>query len=351
MILTVLGARPQFVKAAVVSRALAECGVGEQLVHTGQHYDDRMSGVFWRELGLPGVAINLAVGSARHGAQTGQMMEKLEEYILTSPGVFRGVLVYGDTNSTLAGALVAAKLGLPLFHVEAGLRSFDRAMPEEVNRVVTDHLSAHLYCPSDQARLQLQREGIVDGVEVVGDVMLDAFRIFQPVAVASEARIDWGGGSRARAILTVHRPSNTDDGGFLGALLRELGRLPVDVLWPVHPRLRPRLAELHIPENVRVEAPLSYVEMLGALDRTDLVVTDSGGLQKEAYWARRRCITLRSQTEWTETVSSGWNILVGNDLGALATAFQARSPAEWPGLYGDGSAAHRIASSIRDATQ
>lgn len=349
MIITVLGARPQFVKAAVVSRALAERAIAESIVHTGQHYDERMSGVFWRELGLPGIAANLAVGSALHGAQTGQMMERLEAWLLERRRQVRGVLVYGDTNSTLAGVLVAAKLGLPVFHVEAGLRSFDRAMPEEVNRVVADHLSNLLFCPSEHARAQLAAEGITRGVEVVGDVMLDAMEAFSSAARAlPDSVVRWGTGGRRRAVLTIHRPSNTDAPERINALLRALGGLDIDVLWPVHPRVRVQLSAAVVPPNVDLREPLSYLEMLRAVELSDLVLTDSGGLQKEAYWAKRPCVTLRETTEWVETVEAGWNVLVGNDVGALSRAVMSAPTEPWRPLYGDGTASRRIAELIRE---
>ena len=347
MILTVVGARPQFIKAAVVSRALARLGTPECVVHTGQHYDDRMSALFWRELGLPGIAANLAVGSGAHGAQTGQMMERLEAFVLERRASLRGLLVYGDTNSTLAGALVAAKLGLPIFHVEAGLRSFDRAMPEEVNRVLTDRVASLLFCPSENARQLLQREGITAGVSVVGDVMLDALEAFGPAAQAlPEASVRWGRGDHRRALLTVHRPANTDAPARLSAWLRALGELPVDVLWPVHPRLRGALDLSTLPPNVTATGPLSYLETLRALSLADVVLTDSGGLQKEAYWSRRPCLTLRSETEWVETLEGGWNRLVGLDIDALERALAEVPRAPWRPLYGDGRAAERIAQQV-----
>lgn len=348
MIVTVLGARPQFVKAAVVSRALSAAGVEECVVHTGQHYDDRMSALFWRELELPGIRANLAVGSGAHGAQTGQMMERLEAFINQQDGKVSGMLVYGDTNSTLAGALVAAKLCIPVFHVEAGLRSFDRSMPEEVNRVVSDHLSSVLFCPSDHARDQLAREGISNQVHVVGDVMLDAMDAFRPASRAlAEQTVRWGKLGRARALLTIHRPANTDTPGVLQALLDALATFPFDVLWPIHPRVRAGVANLVVPPNVEVRVPLSYLEMLRALELCELVLTDSGGLQKEAYWSQCQCITLRPDTEWVETLHGGWNKLVGTDARALVDAVHSKPTTPWRPLYGDGTAAPRIAQIIR----
>jgi UDP-N-acetylglucosamine 2-epimerase len=346
VIVTVVGARPQFVKAAVVSVALAKAGIREALVHTGQHYDDAMSGVFWRELALPGIAENLAVGSGPHGRQTGQMMEKFEAYLATREET-RGVLVYGDTNSTLAAALVASKLHLPVFHVEAGLRSFDRTMPEEVNRIVADHLSELLFCPSENAREHLAREGITRGVHVVGDVMYDAFQTFAPRATRDGAHAGWVGEGRPRVLLTLHRPSNTDDPARLVSILDAVANSGASVLWPVHPRVSAIAENLHAASTFQRVAPLSYLDMLGALARADVVVTDSGGLQKEAYWSRVRCITVRRETEWVETLADGWNTLAPEPESVRA-ALSAPAPTTWTPLYGDGSAAGRIAGAISE---
>ncbi|MGK2960755.1 MAG: non-hydrolyzing UDP-N-acetylglucosamine 2-epimerase [Gemmatimonadaceae bacterium] len=348
MIVTVVGARPQFVKAAVVSRALSDAGVVERIVHTGQHYDEKMSGVFWRELGLPGVFRNLEVGSGGHGAQTGRIMERLESHLLESSHRPRGMLLYGDTNSTLAAALVAAKLAIPIFHVEAGLRSYNRSMPEEVNRVVTDTLSTLLYCPGDNARDQLAREGITSGVEIVGDVMLDAFMTFREIARRfPEPANAWNAaGSRRRALLTLHRQGNTDSPARIDMLLARLRDMPVEVLWPVHPRLAGHIGKIDLPANVKATEPLSYFEMLRTLERAEVVITDSGGLQKEAYWSRLPCVTLRSETEWVETLEGGWNTLIGDDLSSLESAVLSTPRSAWAEMYGDGRAAVRIAGSI-----
>ncbi len=344
MIVTVVGARPQFVKAAVVSAALAARGVDERLVHTGQHYDERMSEVFFRELGLPGVAANLGVGSGTHASQTGAMMVALERFIMSRDAAVRGVLLYGDTNSTLAGALVAAKLHIPILHVEAGLRSGDMRMPEEVNRVVTDRLSSRWYCPSEEARANLVREGVTADVAVVGDVMLDAFLRFRPLA---REAVRWPGDERRRVLLTLHRASNTES-AVLGTFLAALAALDgVAIVWPVHPRVREVLAALPVPSCVQLIEPLSYLEMIGALEACDVVVTDSGGLQKEAYWAHKPCVTLREQTEWVETLEGGCNRLVPiGDVAALREALCDTTSRGYRQLYGDGRASLRIAESV-----
>ena len=309
-ITTVLGARPQFIKAAPVSRAL-RTRFTERLVHTGQHYDTLMSEVFFSELDIPAPDVTLHVGSASHGAQTGRMLEAIEaELMAHRPDA---VMVYGDTNSTLAGCLAAAKLNIPVVHVEAGLRSFVVSMPEEINRVLTDRLSRVCCCPSDAARAQLAAEGITRGVAVVGDVMLDALLdASDRVGDDASALHAWGVTSRAYVLATVHRAANTDDPVRLAAIVRALGALHAPVLCPLHPRTVHALAryQLSLPSNVRVVAPLGYLDMVRALRHARSVLTDSGGLQKEAYWMGIPCITLRAETEWTETVTGGWNVLV-----------------------------------------
>ncbi len=327
-IVTVVGARPQFVKAAVVSRALAARGIDERLVHTGQHYDAAMSDVFFDELGMAPPAANLGVGSGLHGAQTARTMERFEAYLVDAlaQGPLAGVVVYGDTNATLAAALVAAKLGLPLAHVEAGLRSFVRAMPEEINRVVTDRLSDLLFCPTDTAVAHLAAEGITPastagGVALTGDVMLEATRTFADEAAAraplGRLTVHAPG---AYVLATVHRAANTDDPAHLAAILDGLGRLGRPVLLPIHPRTRARLGGLEIASTVEVRAPASYLEMLTLTRNAHRVVTDSGGLQKEAFWLGVPCVTLREETEWTETLDGGWNHLAGADPARIATA-------------------------------
>lgn len=317
---TVVGARPQFVKAAIVSRALARAGIAEALVHTGQHYDTAMSEVFFDELDMPAPEVNLGVGSGSQAGQTGEMMMRLERFLLERPP-FDAVVVHGDTNSTLAGALVAAKLHLPIAHVEAGLRSFNRRMPEEINRVITDRLATLLFCPTQTAVDHLAREGVMEGVHHTGDVMLEATRFY---AARAKERIPLqtltAHPPQTYALATVHRAENTDDPARLQGIFDGLGRLGRPVLLPLHPRTRARLADVRVPANLEVREPASYLAMLTLLQHARRVFTDSGGLQKEALWLGVPCVTLRDETEWTETLEGGWNQLAGADPDAIAAA-------------------------------
>jgi UDP-N-acetylglucosamine 2-epimerase len=344
-VLTVVGARPQFVKAWPVSRALRRRH-RETLLHTGQHYDDRMSRVFFDELGIPAADVNLEVGSGSHGAQTGQMLAGIErELIARQPD---WVLVYGDTNSTLAGALAAAKLHVPIAHVEAGLRSFNRAMPEEVNRVLTDHVSDRLLCPTDAAVRNLASEGLTRGVAQVGDVMYDAIRLSLDRLDGRRPPLDQP--ERGYYLATVHRAENTDAPGRLDAILSAFGRLPLPVVWPLHPRTRRALADRPVPGNVRMTEPFGYLDSLAAQRSAAAVLTDSGGVQKEAYILGVPCVTLRDETEWVETVEAGWNRLAGADPGKIVPMAQASPPTERPPLYGDGQAAERIVRLLEEGS-
>lgn len=349
MIVSVIGARPQFVKAAVVSLALAKAGIEEVLIHTGQHYDEKMSDVFWKELGLPPCAINLEAGSGTHGVQTALMIEKIEAFLLALEPKPRALLLYGDTNSTLAGAVVASKMQIPIIHIEAGLRSFNRSMPEEINRIVTDHLSSLQFCSSDKSVQQLASEGITEGVFNSGDVMFDAIKTF---TVEAEKRIKIDQllpfTGRPFCLMTLHRPGNTENAANLANIFKAIGKAGMPVLWPVHPRLRNRISQLQLPVNIHVTDPLSYFEMLTALKHCYKVFTDSGGLQKEAYWMQKPCITLRPETEWIETVHNGWNTVVGADPDLFLRAFHLSVNAtSWKPLYGNGDAAGLIAEHIR----
>ena len=340
-VLSVVGARPQFIKAAPVSRVLRQKHE-EVLVHTGQHYDDNMSEVFFRELEIPQPDINLSVGSGSHGTQTAEMLKGLEKVVIDArPDL---VLVYGDTNSTLAGALAAAKLHVKLAHVEAGLRSFDRRMPEEVNRVLTDHVSDLLFCPTDSARANLEQEGIEHGVHVVGDVMYDAFLHNSEMARAKSKTVERLGLLAGEFVLaTVHRAENTDDQGRLQAILRGLAGSGRQVVLPIHPRTKAVLGDDSWP-SIRVIDPVGYLDMLALEDAAALIVTDSGGVQKEAYFMGKPCVTLRDSTEWTETVEAGWNVLVGSDPGRITEALRTFKPSgDRPALFGDGHAAEKIA--------
>jgi UDP-N-acetylglucosamine 2-epimerase len=346
-VFTVVGARPQFVKAAPLSRALRR-RLREVLVHTGQHYDREMSGSFFDELGIPAPDLHLGIGSGLHGDMTGRMLTALEKAMLdVRPDL---VLVVGDTNSTLAGALAAAKLGLPVAHAEAGLRSFDPRMPEEINRRLTDHLSTLLFCPTTAAVANLRREGITRGVHRVGDVMKDA--IVQNLARARRRSPLPGvppGGDYYLA--TLHRQENVDDRGRLGDILSALERLPRPVLWPVHPRAQRQMEQwaLRPRGSVRMMSPVGYLDMLRLEDGARAVLTDSGGVQKEAFLLGRPCLTLRDTTEWVETVAAGMNELVGADPARIRRAVARLERGGGPRRrsrgtpYGRGRAAEAIA--------
>jgi len=341
-VLSVVGARPQFVKSAVVERALTERGVEVLGVHTGQHYDERMSELFFRQLGIAEPYVNLGIGSASHGVQTGRMLAAVEGVVVeTRPDA---VVVYGDTNSTLAAALAASKLLVPVAHVEAGLRSFNRAMPEEQNRIVTDHLSAVLLAPSAAAMDNLAREGLADRAVLVGDVMRDAQGMVGATVDPPAVCASYGVSPGAFVLATVHRAENTDDPARLRGVLRGLGGSPLPVLLPLHPRTRSLLDGVNVPSVVRVVEPAGYVEMTALELACERIATDSGGVQKEALWAGVPCVTLREETEWVETVQSRWNTLVGADAELIRTALRAPRPAgSPPQLYGDGASGPRIA--------
>lgn len=311
-VLTVVGVRPQFIKAAAVSRALREHGgIQEILVHTGQHFDQAMSGVFFEELELPSPAYNLEVNSVRHGAMTGRMLEKLEDVMVQERPEW--VLVYGDTNSTVAGALAAAKLHIPVAHVEAGTRSYNRRMAEEVNRVVADHVSSLLLCPTQTAVANLTREGIVEGVHHVGDVMYDVAQAAVAKAEARSRILEALQLSRgAYAVATVHRAENTDDPDRFARVMAWLSQQGehCPIVMPVHPRTRKLIDSLGLtPLNIRLIEPLGYLDMAWLTHNAVAVFTDSGGLQKEAYFHRVPCVTLRDDTECVETIEAGWNRL------------------------------------------
>ena len=349
-IATVVGARPQFVKAAVVSFALQRSpGASEILIHTGQHYDANMSDIFFEELGLPQPAFHLGVGSAPHGAQTGAMLTRLEQVIADIAPDW--VLIYGDTNSTLAAALIAAKACIPLAHVEAGLRSFNRAMPEEINRIVADRLSDLLFAPTRTSVENLLREGTEPArIHRVGDVMFDAALTFGALArerstILQNLRAQRGG----YVLATVHRAENTNDPMRLAAILTALERLTsrVQVILPLHPRTRALVTPGSF-RNIQFTEPVGYIDMLQLEQNARLIVTDSGGVQKEAFFQRVPCVTVRTETEWLELVDAGWNRVVpplsGDAIYAeLVRALDAAPPSEHPAdLFGGGNAASAI---------
>jgi UDP-GlcNAc3NAcA epimerase len=351
-ILTVIGARPQFIKAAPVSKALKEHGgFTETLVHTGQHYDANMSQVFFDELEMPAPRHNLNVGSGGHGEQTGEMLKRLEPLMVSEKPDL--VLVYGDTNSTLAGALSAAKLHVPVAHVEAGLRSFNRNMPEEINRVVADHLSSLLFCPTKTAIVNLKKEGIVKNVFNTGDVMYDVALMF-----SQKAKRNGGTLSALRlkpkefTLATVHRPENTDVKARLTAILAALDALAKDraVVFPMHPRTKKMVHSFGLDrllKKIAVIEPAGFLDMICLESGASLIVTDSGGVQKEAYFYRVPCVTLRNETEWVETVSAGWN-RIPEDM-TKESILKTVGKMMLPGAkrktikeYGDGKAAEKI---------
>lgn len=346
-IMTIVGARPEFIQLAPISKAVRRRHQ-EILVHTGQHYDDNMSRVFFDDLGIVPPEFHLGVGGGGHGAQTGRMLIKLEETMLQEKPDW--VLVFGDTNSTVSGALAAAKLWIPIAHVEAGLRSFDRRMPEEVNRVIVDHMSQMLLAPTQTGVDNLKNEGITEGVEMVGDVRVDVMHDFLPKARERRQKLLTQAGvaeGEAFALATIHRPSNTDDRARLAAVLEAFRIAGLPIVLPVHPRLKKMMDafEFRFSDNVRALEPLGFLELLSLLDACQIVITDSGGLQKESYMLRRPTVTVRDTTEWIETVHSGWNRLSEPEpaeFRAAIAAARAEPPAEHPDFYGSVGVCERI---------
>lgn len=351
-IATIIGARPQFIKAATVSRVIAsQQDVDEVMIHTGQHYDANMSEIFFEQLAIPEPDYNLAIGGGLHGAMTGKQLEKIEEVLIAEAPDW--VLVYGDTNSTLAGALAAAKLHIPVAHVEAGLRSFNRQMPEEINRVLTDHVSTLLFTPTDTACRNLSAEGISGkGVQLVGDVMYDAALFYKERAVEpswfAELAVDTG----EYLLCTVHRAENTDSPQRLRGIFQGLADSRLPVILPLHPRTRSQIDELGltIASNIHVVDPVGYLEIVWLQMNCRSVATDSGGMQKEAYFHRKPCVTLRDETEWVELVDGGYNVLCGADSEAIEKAVrEATQPGEYRILYGDGSASNQVVERLVSA--
>lgn len=357
---TIIGARPQFIKAAIVSRAIREqAELHEVVVHTGQHHDQNMSSVFFEELGLPEPDRNLGIAGGSHGAMTGQMLEAIESVLMDEAPDW--VLVYGDTNSTLAGALAAAKLHLPVAHVEAGLRSFNRRMPEEINRVLTDHVSTVLFAPTEIAVANLRREGVApDSIELVGDVMYDASLHYRSRSDAESGMLDRLGLRAGGYVLaTMHRAENTDESRRLRAIIFALmavaERMPV--VLPLHPRTRAAAARLDLlaPMNARLRViePVGYLDMVALESRASVIVTDSGGVQKEAYFQRVPCVTVRDETEWVELVEHGWNRLqspTSPEAVAQAILLAVGSRGEDVDLYGGGNAAQRVVRRLLGAS-
>ncbi|CAN5865378.1 UDP-N-acetylglucosamine 2-epimerase (non-hydrolyzing) [soil metagenome] len=354
-ILTVVGARPQFIKAAPVSKALREARHTELIVHTGQHYDYKMSQVFFDELSIAEPDVNLEVGSGSQGWQTGQILERLEKTLMAhKPDC---VLVYGDTNSTLAGAVAAVKLHISLMHVEAGLRSFNREMPEEHNRVLTDHCADALFCPTQTAVDNLSREGIINNVHLVGDTMYDATLQFAELAnrrstILGDLKLE----SKRYLLATVHRPYNTDVPENLHSILSAFLEIGEPIVFPIHPRTRQKISCLgesldfqsRTTGQLRLIDPVGYLDMLVLEQNARMILTDSGGMQKEAYFFSVPCVTLRPETEWVETVNAGWNTLVGADRLRIvnAVSVRARPGRTPPPFFGDGRAADHIVANL-----
>jgi UDP-N-acetylglucosamine 2-epimerase (non-hydrolysing)/UDP-GlcNAc3NAcA epimerase len=352
-VLTVIGNRPQFVKAAAVSDRL-RAGASEVLVHTGQHYDSDLSQVFFDELKLPRPDHRLDVGGGTNTSQTSRMLAALEPLLASErPDI---VLVYGDTNSTLAGALAGAQAGVPVAHVEAGMRSYDRTMPEELNRVLADHASSLLLCSSEHPAETLRGEQVAGEIVVVGDVMVDVARMLEPRARERTEALEAAGVRPGEYLLaTAHRAGNVDDPARLALLVELLLAVPGPVVLPLHPRTRARLEAAGLLERlgsgIRLVPPVGYLDFMALLLRSRAVLTDSGGVQKEAYLLGVPCVTLRDTTEWVETVDAGWNVLVDLDRGAALAALDRAAPAERPELYGGGHAAERVRDVVSAYTE
>jgi UDP-GlcNAc3NAcA epimerase len=349
-IASVVGVRPQFVKASVISRKLRKNNE-EFLIHTGQHYDYEMNKVFFEELYIPEPDYYLGVGSGSHGQQTGEMLRRLEEVLtIEKPDL---VLTYGDTNSTLAGALAASKLGIKNAHVESGLRSFDRSMPEEINRVLTDHCSDILFCPTQNAVDNLEEEGIVDNVYLTGDVMVDSLLLNKEIAeTQSSILTDLNLKNKDYLVATIHRASNTDNIERLQNIIEAFQELNENIIFPVHPRTEKLLKSYDLYDSLRSSVtlikPLGFLDFIKLMNHAKMILTDSGGVQKEAYILKVPCVTLRENTEWVETIKDGWNVLVGSNKDRIIEAVNEFMPSvqEHRNRFGDGSASNRIVDTI-----
>jgi len=351
-IATIVGARPQFIKMAPLSRELKRSHE-EVIIHTGQHYDHEMDGIFFEELNIAEPDYNLGVGSGSHGYQTGEMLKKIEEILIDEEPKL--VIVYGDTNSTIAGALAASKLHIKIAHVEAGLRSFNRDMPEEINRIVTDHVCNLLFAPSETAVEHLKNEGVLDDVHLVGDLMYDAILWARDIAKEKSDVLEKVGLKENQYILsTVHRPSNTDKKENLESIINAFADAKLSVVLPIHPRTRKRLKEFDLwetaKESIKIIDPVGYLDFVRLIDGAERVATDSGGIQKEAFFLDTPCVTMREETEWVETVECGWNVLVGSDFDKIVYELNKDwdvSPPK-PSPYGNGDAALSIYSIINN---
>jgi len=347
-IVTILGARPQFIKASTVSSLFqTKVSIDEVIIHTGQHFDKNMSDIFFNQMGLPEPKYNLGINQLNHGLMMAKMIENIEPILVKEKPV--GVLVYGDTNSTLAGGLTAAKLNIPVFHVEAGLRSYNRTMPEEINRILTDHLSSLLFCPTGNAFNILKREGIQNGVIKSGDVMFDAYIKFSRLYKNKETEFDLQIPDVPYALATIHRPENTDNRSNLTSIFSGLDEINkvMKVVMPLHPRTKKQMEQYKIHSEINLISPQSYLAVLNLLNGAELVITDSGGLQKEAFFTKKKCITVRKETEWTELTDAGVNFLTkpenlfntSNEIQNTICDFSGRP-------YGDGNSAEIIVQNI-----
>lgn len=343
-IVSIIGARPQFIKAAVVSKEIIKRdGIEEVLVHTGQHYDENMSKVFFDELEIPKPDYNLGVGSASHAVQTGEMLIKIEKVLMDEKPDW--VLVYGDTNSTIAGALAATKLHIKIAHVEAGLRSFNKLMPEEINRITTDRISDLLLVPSQNALTLLEKEGLAENSLFVGDVMFDSILFYQKMA-EEKSSLQNITDENDFYLATVHRAENTDDKERLQNIFSAFSEMDKPVILPLHPRTRSKLDKIEYNDNVKIIEPVSYLEMILLLKNSSKVLTDSGGLQKEAYFMQKPCITLRDETEWIETLNGNWNFIVGTDKDLILEKISVDTFDEQGEYYGDGKAGEKIVNAL-----
>ena len=339
----IIGARPQFIKHAALEITLKNEFL-LNVIHTGQHYDKNMSAIFFEELGINEPDIILNIGSKTHAQQTGLMMIEIEAILLTEKP--DAMIVYGDTNSTLAGALAAQKLGIPIFHIEAGLRSRNKKMPEEVNRILTDHISELLFAPTKNAINNLKEEGIINGVHVVGDVMYDLLKLSLKNNIIKKLNFE------PYYYATIHRPYNTDDGVRLSKIFKSLNELDAKVKIALHPRTLNKLKEFQIDSknynNIKIYEPQAYFDNLNLLFNSKGLITDSGGMQKEAYWLKKKCITLRSETEWTETLENNWNELVFEDLSTISKLMKNPAGSYDPYIYGNGDTSMRICKIIKN---
>ena len=350
-IVTIIGARPQFVKAAVISRQIVKknSDIEEIIIHTGQHYDENMSDIFFKELNIPKPDYNLNIGSFSHGKQTGQMLEKIEEVLLVEQPDW--VLVYGDTNSTIAGSLAASKLNIKVAHVEAGLRSFNRLMPEEINRIATDHISDCLLVPTENAIELLKKEGLGKKSFFTGDLMYESVLFYMAKIKLNEDKYILSNTPSNYYLATLHRPENTNFKLRMESIFRAFSKLKISIVLPLHPRTKKIIEEynLTIPDNVKIIEPVGYLKMLTLLKNCDKILTDSGGLQKEAFFLKKQCITLRDETEWIETIKDNWNIIVGADEEKIIKADSISvKNSEQQQYFGDGNASEIILKVIMD---